>query len=58
MYPDEPFRRNYSRLVSDSLSNYHYYIYIYDVWQLNNKSNVIQLKKKKIYSEIGIIILN
>ena len=25
MYPDEPLRRNYSRLVPDSLSNYRYY---------------------------------
>ena len=24
-YPDEPLRRNYSRLVPDSLSNYRYY---------------------------------
>ena len=27
-YPDEPLRRNYSRLVPDSLSNYRYYIYM------------------------------
>ena len=28
-YPDEPLKRNYLRLVPDSLSNYRYYIYIY-----------------------------
>ena len=28
-YPDEPLRRNFSRLVPDSPSNYRYYIYTY-----------------------------
>ena len=30
-YPDEPLRRNYSRLVPDSLSDYRYYIYMIDI---------------------------
>ena len=37
-YPDELLRRNYSRLVPDSLSNYRYYIYSNDNYLVSQDS--------------------
>ena len=44
-YPDEPLRRNYSRLLPDSLSNYRYYIDI-DITTMSYSYHY--LKKKNL----------